>query len=83
MNTSKPMLTLHRPMVYQIKVPGTLDESWSDWASGLTIAVTTDGDGQPVTVLTGKMDQAALQGLLRRLYGLGRPLLAVCCVASS
>lgn len=77
MTTNKPTLTLHHPEVYQIKVSGALDESWSDWAGGLTVTVTADCEGQPVTVLTGKMDQAALQGLLRRLYGLGLPLIAV------
>lgn len=81
MSTNKPRLTLHHPVVYQIEVPGVLDESWSDWTGGLTITLTADCDGRPVTVLTGEMDQAALQGLLRRLYGLGLPLLAVRCGA--
>jgi hypothetical protein len=71
-------LTLDRPAVYQIKVPGTLDESWSDWAGGMTIAVESEGDDPPITTLTGTVaDQAALQGLLRRLYGLGLPLISV------
>ena len=34
-------------------------------------------DGQPVTILTGTIDQAALHGLLRRLYSLGLPLISV------
>ncbi|MCB8983552.1 MAG: hypothetical protein H6659_06995 [Ardenticatenaceae bacterium] len=70
-------------MLYQIMVPGMLDENWSDWATGLSITTTNERDSQPVTVLTGEMDQAALHGLLRRLYGLGLPLLAVRCVASN
>ena len=37
-------------------------------------------DGPPVTVLTGAVDQAALQGLLRHLYALGLPLISVICV---
>lgn len=53
-------LTLDRPATYQIKMPGHLDESWSDWAGGMTITVECGGDGQPVTILTGIMDQAAL-----------------------
>ena len=72
--------TLDRPATYQIKVPGELDESWSDWAGGMTIAVESEGDGPPVTTLTGILDQAALQGLLRRLYALGLPLISVNCV---
>lgn len=70
-------LTLHRPATYQIKVPGHLGASWSDWAEGMTITVECEGDGPPVTTLTGTVDQAALQGLLRRLYSLGLPLISV------
>ena len=73
-------LTLDRPAIYQIKVPGELDESWSDWVEGMTITVEREGDGPPITTLTGTLDQAALQGLLRRLYSLGLPLISVVCV---
>jgi hypothetical protein len=34
----------------------------------------------PITTLTGIADQAALQGLLRRLYSLDLPLISVNCV---
>ena len=74
---AKHKLTLDRPATYQIKVPGELDESWSDWAVGMTITVESEGEGPPVTTLTGTIDQAALQGLLRRLYSLGLPLISV------
>ena len=71
-------LTLAQPATYQIKVPGHLDASWSEWAEGMTIAVESEDDGPPVTTLTGVVaDQAALQGLLRRLYSLGLPLISV------
>jgi hypothetical protein len=73
-------LSLDRPATYQIKVPGHLDESWSDWVGGMTITVEREDDGPPVTTLTGIVDQAALQGLLRRLYSLGLPLISVICV---
>ena len=43
----------------------------------MTIAVESQGQGPPVTTLTGTIDQAALQGLLRRLYSLGLPLISV------
>ena len=80
MNVNKPKLTLYKPATYQIKVPGVLDEKWSDWNGGMTITVEYDEYEQPYTILTGDVDQAALQGLLRRLYGLGLPLLSVICV---
>ena len=81
MKKDKQKLTLDRPAIYQIKVPGHLDESWSDWVGGMTITVESEGDGPPVTTLTGSLDQAALQSLLRRLYSLGLPLISVNCVA--
>ena len=71
-------LRLDQPATYQIKVPGHLDKSWSEWAGGMTITLESEGDGPPVTILTGTLaDQAALQGLLRRLYALGLPLISV------
>ena len=71
-------LTLARPATYQIKVPGHLGEHWSDWAGGMIVRVESEGDDRPVTTLTGTVaDQAALQGLLRRLYSLGLPLISV------
>jgi hypothetical protein len=78
MKKIKQKLTLDQPATYQTKVPGHLDESWSEWAGGMTITVESEGDGPPVTTLTGTIaDQAALQGLLRRLYSLGLPLISV------
>ena len=80
MKKVRQKLTLDRPATYQIQVPGELDESWSDWAGGMAITVEGEGEGPPVTTLTGTVDQAALQGLLRRLYSLGLPLISVNCV---
>ena len=65
-----------RPMRRRWPAPAT--KSWSEWAGGMTITVESEGDGPPVTTLTGiVVDQAALQGLLRRLYSLGLPLISV------
>ena len=80
MSEVKQKISLDRPATYQIKVPGHLNESWSVWAGSMTITVEKEGDGLPVTTLTGTVDQAALQGLLRRLYSLGLPLISVICV---
>jgi hypothetical protein len=80
-NKERHKPSLGRPSTYQIMVPGHIGEGWTDWVEGLTITVDDDG-GWPVTTLTGTVDQAALQGLLRRLYSLGLPLISVVCVAS-
>jgi hypothetical protein len=75
MNTAKP--TLHRPTTYEIKVPGQFDETWTEWVEGMTLTVESAGDGPPITTLVVTVDQAALQGLLRRLYSRGLPLISV------
>ena len=72
--------SLDRPATYTIKVPGHLDDSWADWIGRMTITVESEGDGLPITTLVGMVDQAALQGLLRRLYSLGLPLISVNCI---
>ena len=73
----KQKLTLDRPATYQIKVPGHLGESWAIWAEERNIDVICECADPPITTLTGTVDQAALQSLLRRLYSLGLPLISV------
>jgi hypothetical protein len=73
----KSRLSLFQPAAYEIKIPGNLTESLSEWVDQLGIDVDTDTEGNPVTMLTGELDQAALLGLLRRLYSLGLPLISV------
>ena len=80
MKVIKQKLTLAQPATYQIKVPGHLDESWSDGTKEMTVTTGSDEDGSPITTLTGSFDQAALLGLLRRLYSLGLPLISVICL---
>jgi hypothetical protein len=62
-----------QPTVYQTRITGQLDSRWADWFEGLTI--TLDGGD---TLITGPVvDQAALQGLLKRVRDLGMPLVSV------
>lgn len=71
-------LGLDRPGTYEIKVPGRLDDGWSEWFEGMTINVEAGDDCPTITTLTGIVaDEAALQGLLDRLYALGLRLLSV------
>jgi hypothetical protein len=83
MSDVKQKLTLDKPATYQIKVPGHLDKSWSEWIGRMTITVGSDEDGLPVSTIIDTFDQAALQGLLCRLYSLGLPLISVICVECS
>jgi hypothetical protein len=66
--------TDHRPAVYQLRVAGLLDQHWSTWFGGFTVAHEADGS----TSLTGAVaDQAELHGLLSKIRDLGVPLIAV------
>lgn len=71
-------LGLDEPGTYEIKVPGRLEEGWCDWFEGMSITVESGVDCPTITTLTGIVtDEAALQGLLDRLYSLGLRLLSV------
>lgn len=59
-------------------MPGCLDDSWSGWFERMTITVETGDDDPTITTLTRVVaDEAALPGLLSKLYSLGLPLLSV------
>jgi len=65
-------------MKYQIKVQGNIDSSWSDWFNGLEVSSGTGSDAGCVTTFTGLVeDQAALRGILNRLWDLNLTLLSV------
>lgn len=60
-----------------------MDARWGDWFSGLTITH-HDDEGSVTTTLQGVLaDQAAVQGLLQKLYSLGFPLLQVQLISKS
>ena len=80
MKENRQKLTLDRPAAYQITVPGQIDKNWTEWNGSMTVMVERQDDGPPITILTGTVDQAALQGLLRQLYALGIPLISVICL---
>ncbi len=64
-------------MFYQIRVGGHLDTGWTDWLGGLSITAQPDGS----TLLSGTLaDQAALHGVLNKLYSLGLTLLTIQCI---
>ena len=69
---------LDQPAFYQIQVQGLLSQNWlADYFDDMHVAVEGE-DGWAVTTLTGYMiDQAALYGLLQKLYTLGLVLLKV------
>jgi len=57
--------------IYQIKVQGQLDERWADWFNSLTVITRSEDEGLTITTLTGPIaDQAALRGILNRIWDL-------------
>ena len=78
MKNSSQRSRLGQPATYQIQVQGWVSERWADWFDDMTITVRDEDDAPAVTTLTGTVaDQAALLGLLQKLYTLGFPLLLV------
>jgi hypothetical protein len=64
--------------VYQITVEGKIDESWSDWLGGMQLVLRKEANGMQITILTGVLtDQAALRGVLNRLWDLNLVLRSV------
>ena len=64
----------NEPGFYEIRIKGHLDDQWTGWFEGLTLTFEETGD----TLLTGLVtDQAALQGLLKKVRDLGMPLISV------
>jgi hypothetical protein len=59
---------------FEIHVRGHLGSQWSEWLGGLQVRLLDNGE----MILTGYLeDQAALMGLLNKLYGLNLALLSV------
>jgi len=59
---------------FEIYVKGHLNSQWSDWLGGLQVRLLDNGE----MILSGYLvDQAALMGVLNRLYNLNLTLLSV------
>ena len=66
-------------MTYQMRVKGHLETEWAEWFDGLTIVNEPNGEA----TLTGPVrDQAALNGLLNKVFGLNLELISVMRVTS-
>ena len=68
------MTSAEQPDRYEIRGRGHLADRWVGWFDDLTLTRQSDG----TTVLDGPVaDQSALHGLLRKVSGLGLPLVSV------
>ena len=75
-------ITMAQQTRYKIIVSGKIPREWIQLEEELQIEVTLAENTQMATILIGKLDQAALIGLLRRLYSLGLPILSIECLDS-
>lgn len=65
-------------MIYQIKIKGTLDRSWSDWLGEAEITTEPAEDGSVITtMLVDAADQPALFGVLDHIRDLNLILIHV------
>ena len=65
-------------MLYQIKIKGALDDSWSNWLGNAKFCTRQTGAQGVVTILTADLaDQAALFGILDYIRDLNLPLISV------
>jgi hypothetical protein len=70
------------PRMYRIRVQGNLDPRWSEWLQSMSIVSKQTADGCPSVVLTGPLaDQAALRGVLTRLWDLNLDIISVVRIA--
>jgi hypothetical protein len=74
----EPNQDIDKPVVYQICVRGKFDEKWSDWFGGMHITFGSGSSDSHVTTLTGLVvDQAALRGIMDRIWDLNLTLISV------
>jgi hypothetical protein len=74
-------LTFDSPALYEIRVCGHIEASWSERLEGMSFRLVSDQDRPEVTVLQGELlDQAALAGVLATLYDMQMPVLSVTCL---
>jgi hypothetical protein len=63
---------------YEIKIVGHLKESWVDWFNGMVTGMHySDRDANDTTITVLVPDQAALRGLLNKLWDLNLSLISV------
>ena len=64
---------MNEPELYEIRIEGHLSASWTVRFEGLSVRHEPEGE----TVLSGKLDQVALHGVLMRIRDLGAKLTSV------
>lgn len=75
---SGSMKITHPAAIYEIKVRGSLDESWGNWFSEMKISPGKPDFDDPITSLKGPVvDQSALRGILTRLWDMNVEIISL------
>ncbi len=70
-------IALDEAAVYMVQVQGVISEHWLGYFDDMKVSVEGE-DGWAITTLVGRIvDQAALQGMLQKMYTLGLVLIRV------
>ncbi|MBN1318271.1 MAG: hypothetical protein JXA42_22510 [Anaerolineales bacterium] len=74
------MNTLSQPTnkaAFRIRVQGHIDQRWSGWLGDLDVEYLADGPQSETTMSGRNLDQAALRGILIKLWDLNLTLISV------
>lgn len=63
--------------IYQIKIEGQLREKWIDWLNGMVLEIKGDECFHCTTIKVTVSDQAALRGILNKLWDLNLTLISI------
>lgn len=64
-------------MIYHIKIKGYLKENWAKWLNGMVISIKNQNREKITTITVSIPDQAALRGIMNKLWDLNLTLISV------
>ena len=68
----------NKPIVYQIKIRGRLKGKWADWFNGWVVKIDHPVEGLiDTTIHLSVPDQAALRGVVNKIWDLNLTLISV------
>jgi hypothetical protein len=78
MNDIIQHLSKDQPAIYRIEMDGNIDQRILTWFDDMTLSTESREEGKTTSTLVGLVaDQAALHGLLNRIYTLGFLVISV------
>ncbi len=82
-STSLPDIPSDTPILYEIRVRGAFDQTWSDLAENVTFEAVQEHSQVATVIRAVVQDQAALAGLLDALFSLNAVVLSVVVVEAA